>query len=662
MAQMNQQNNMRPQNTQSSGNRQSHSWSFDNVAKKDLNKSQWPFKVVRDKGKPTKMEIRSLTDLNRSFDGTPYNLNDCPRVKSRYSLLFDRFSLINKNEDVTSCITHLLLTYDAVYYLVQKKDGKGPELRGFTYGSDCLKQEDLNGLLSNVLYRSKYLDNNIKQAFKLYNDSEDMVYYNSLRKEVELYLNVRKKLRVLDNSKPIIDVLKSELNFTNLQYLVFMPYPEIAKDYQSLILEGLMRNNIEPTSIPEMMEELKKLPTLNSEIQGVEEFKKGLDRKDYYKSIRKVYMLGPRELTKENVWNLFKSITSDKFSVEPIYISEAEQKRIEKEMVRKEKDYNDIMQAKNEVKCEIKANYVDIMTMIFSMNDIFKTCNLIHEKGLEQRNVEYDIWIKYYKPSLISTYVDSVYNYRMRKSNKPKNYPISTILKAMQSHSDFAVNFITVDDIDFFNTNLVPTYFKDDRRSLDSIECSNFNAIAHLKNLNTILKDIKSEMFVLFESFLGTEYALFGMFMKRYGIGGIEITKILIKNFVNKYQNKYFNITENVKECANSAFYMLVTNTSNLDEYDPVVAASSDEKAGIGEFSHFVVKYLTEISGKTPNTLVPQTTSSKEVEMLKYKYLFETLFSVVDIIDLAKSLVYLDTISGSNLERILAVIGSECNR
>ena len=97
------------QNIKSNNQRINIDWKRSNVAKKDLNANQWPFKIVRTMSGSKNMECRSLTDLNKSFEGTPYNLNTCDKVKSRYTLLFEAFK--NRYANITDKITHLLLTF-----------------------------------------------------------------------------------------------------------------------------------------------------------------------------------------------------------------------------------------------------------------------------------------------------------------------------------------------------------------------------------------------------------------------------------------------------------------------------------------------------------------------------------------------------------------------
>ena len=72
MAQMNnnQMNNnqMNNRNMQANKPMENHSWAIKELTRNDvLATNQWPIKVVRDEGKQTKMEIRSITDLNNAI-------------------------------------------------------------------------------------------------------------------------------------------------------------------------------------------------------------------------------------------------------------------------------------------------------------------------------------------------------------------------------------------------------------------------------------------------------------------------------------------------------------------------------------------------------------------------------------------------------------------
>lgn len=641
-----------------------HNWSFDPVSKKDLNKSQWPFKVVRDKGKATRMDIRSLTDLNKSFDGTPYNLNDCQRVKSRYSMLFDKFRELNKNRETTPFITHLLITFDTVYYLVERKDTSkdsvNVELRSFKYCSSFLKVDDSIGLVSGILYRSKYLETNIKKLFKIYNETNDLVYFNSLRKEVESYINMRKKIRVLDNNKYIVDVLKSEINFTSLKYLVFIPTPKSGLDFYNVVIDELIKNNINPSQIQGINELMSKIPNLENEYNEILNFKESLEKGDFYRSVRKMYLLQSRELNNELVLNLFNSITGDTFNIEPIYISDAEKVRKKKIEEKRKNELENSMVKVNELEVDVKKSFGEVLDILTVMNSMMRETNEIHRKGLENNTVEYTIWINDYNPTKVKSRIDAVYNYwRQNKSKgeKLESYPLREIFKTIQENIGLFGSIDALGELNYFYEYIMPSYFCDDRLTLSryGIEEIKSNTttqtIKNLENLKKVIKAIRTNFIVLFEVFLGIQYALFGVFMKRYGLEGLEFAKMLVKDLVEQVKGKPFNITENVKETSNIAFYTILRGVEHINEYNPETIALISDGNGIGGFAYFVTRYLKEISETELNVLVHGND-----EDLKYYNLMQVSFSIIILLEKSRKLVKLDISNKETIEKIVEVI------
>jgi len=644
-------NNSRPQGNVSSV--QKHTWEIAEVSKKELNANQWPFKIVKNKGQSSRMDIRSITDLKKSFEGTPYNFNECDRIDSRYTKLLNKFRNL---ASITPDITHLLITFDSVYYQVQRKNGSDgnitKEIKNFRFSEDLIKPEEFNGLICGLLLSGGYLENTVKETFLMYNNmckQGENIPDTNLRSAVQNYINNRKKVRVLDNSKPLIDILKSELNFTSLQYLYFIPYPNNSKDYPSLVRDWFNSNKIAVAAYPLMNEMINRLPSLQGEKQGLSDFVNGLRNGDYYKSLRKVFVFSYNEqLTPETISAFFESSNTDKLKA--VYVSEAEKIRKEQEDKKLEKANAEFNEELKEVKGDIASSYLLISMMISSMNSILRKNEEVHSQGKEVNDAEYGIWIKEYEKSKISNRIIDVYDYRNKdceRKNSDVIYPITKILLALQSNSEFTNNKLSQEDIHYF-ASYVPTYFKDDRGSLKSLGCENLSSIEDLKKLNKILNDIKDEIRKLFEVFLGVQYATFGAFMIRYGYGGMKIAKVLVTDLVNSYVNKTFNITPNVKECANDAFYLVNTVGGKL----------VGEKAGYNEedeienkFRNFVMTYLKEISGSEVNTLVHS--NSPKPEVYKYANLFDVLSSVNDIVDNTRTLVHLDTYSEDNVRKMV---------
>ena len=653
---MAQYNNSRPQGNVS--NVQKHTWEIAEVTKKELNANQWPFKIVKNKGQSSRMDIRSITDLKKSFEGTPYNFIDCNKIDSRYTKLLKKFKTY---AEITPDITHLLITFDSVYFQVQRKSATDgniiKEIRGFRFVDDLIKPDEFNSLVCGVLLNGGYLENTVKENFLMYNNmvkQGEKIPDTNLRSAVQNYINNRKKVKALDNTKPLIDILKSELNFTSLQYLYFIPYPSNSKDYQSLVKDWFNSNNIAVSAYPLMNEMRGKLPNLQWEKQGLSDFINGLRNGEYYRSLRKVFIFSYNEqLTPETISSFFESANTDKINA--VYVSEAEKVRKEQEDKKLEKANAEHNEKLNAEKTDIANSYLLISMMIASMNGILRKNEEVHAQGKAVNNAEYGIWIKEYEKSKVANRILAVYDYRKKEFHRTdikEVYPITKILLALQNNAEFTNNKLTEEDIHYF-ASYVPTYFKDDRSSLKSLGCEDFNSVEDLKKLNKILVDIKEDIRKLFEVFLGVQYGTFGAFMMRYGYGGMKITKVLITDFINSYRNKSFNITPNVKEYANDSFYLVNTgNTELVGE-----KAGYDENDDIeNKLRNFVMTYLKEISGSEVNTLVHSNSTNSAV--YKFANLFDVLSSVNDIVENTKSLVHLDSHSEDNIKNMIAEIQS----
>lgn len=686
MAQMNnnQMNNnqMNNRNMQANKPMENHSWAIKELTRNDvLATNQWPIKVVRDEGKQTKMEIRSITDLNKSFEGTRHNLLQCLKVRSRYTLLYDE--LMKHSQDISN-ISHLAITYDTVYYLVNKEVKKSdgnienkPEFKCFTFGTNIFNEDDIERVTNGILLSSGYFDYIIKNDFNNFNeaykqlqaeskqmklkDTEFRTYvkrlpeYNAFAKTMSAVLKSRQKLKVIDNVKPLIDVLKSELNFTNLEYLFFIPYPNEAVDYSEVIKLRLLGKpyNLDYRRVGVIAEELKKVPSLSIEEPGFNSFIDELRQKKHHRTIRKAYLLKSNDVTPKAIYNLFLNVNNSNGDLKPIYVSDAEQAREERKTAQKLAEENQVIKEYDDLKHKVTKFYSEISEMIISMNSIMRICDNIHNKGVDNNNVEYDIWVKEYKPSLIKNRIDAVYEYRTRTVPTDKEkYPICKLLKELNKNYNGG-GFLSDSEVDFFDKYLVPPFYKNDGSSLDKTGIQDLKNIENLKKLSNVLEEIKKETETLFEVFQGVQYATFGVFMKRYGLGGMMITKILIKDFVEKHKGTPFILTDNVKECANEAFYKIYTGIESLAAYDATVAASSGE-GGIGRFAHFVVEYLKEIAEIPPITL--EHSHAQDKENTKYENLFKSLKGVQEIVETCENLVHAEVLSDENRMKMAQVI------
>lgn len=564
---------------------QSHTWSIEKtIAKKELNASLWPFKIIRDKGKPSKMECRSLSALEESFKGTKYNLNECPSVLSRYSLLYNALKKLS-----TSKITHLFITSD--YFCYKIIDENGSHVGKQDFAKQNYSMEDVVGLANSVLFKSKWLSVNVSNSFNAYKKTNGE-YINNLYDSVQTYIDKRTHIKEMDNYKGFLDVLKSDLSFSSLRYL----FIGVSKDsiyLREKVEQYLNSSNID---ISFFKKELSNIPSRDSELNRYVYFLGNL-KNNGFSTIKKVFYVTDNlndYVNKSDFETLFNDVEDYSFArLQVDYVSEAEKQRVQNEMKKKNEEKIAKETEENRIDNLNYKKFEEIMPLIQTMVDFFGKSENIYNEGLKKGTVEFDIWIKYFNTLKLQERINEIYNYN-RKINETfeKYYPISTILNLLALRYGKTEY---VESIKYFNDFIVPKRYKDDRRTLQSIGCD-IKTIEGLKLLNKILTEIEKDVIRLFEVFLGVYYGTFGSFMKRYGIAGLSISKMLLPSLIKEYENKSFIITHNIKEYANECFYMIYKDIMSLEGYTPELARS-DEQGGIGKFADFVMLYLESLSG-----------------------------------------------------------------
>lgn len=697
MAQMNnnQMNNnqMNNRNMQVNKPMENHSWAIKELTRNDvLAVNQWPIKVVRDDGKQTKMEIRSITDFNKSFEGTKYNLVQCPKVRSRYTLLYNE--LIKHSQDISN-ISHLAITYDTVYYVVntevKKADGKldkKSEFKFFPYATNIFKDDDVERVTNGVLLSSKYFDNLIKDSFNDFSlmykkvqieakqskvkDSDFRAYirrtseYNNFYKTMSFVLNSRQKIKTVDNVKPLIDILKSELNFTNLEYLFFIPYPNEAIDYSEIINQRLLAKpyNLDYRESPILIEELKRIPSLNIEEPSYYKFIEELRAKKHQRTIRKAYLYPSNDVTPKSVFKLFKDIMNPENTIKPIYVSDAEKARETKKAMKEAEDNEKIqkyVESANKIRESIKNTHSEILNMLSIINTMVRCSDEIHKKGLEINNVEYGIWINQYDIATMKSIINAVFEHRREKDEEGRSvvvelYPISKIFTEVQEKIGMKDSLDWKFELKYFYENIRPSYFSNETLGVENLNISKLNidvssldsikeVVSNLQNLEKIMNNIKNNFMFLTEVVLGVQYATFGKFMIRYGAGtgGVAMTKMLIPDLVTEYSQKSFNTTKHVKYSANLAFYAIQLTLENLKNYKPETASTMSDTNGIGKLAYFVNTYLEAISGKEVEDL-------KHInENEKYTNLIIVSNHIAAILATCCKLVHLDANSSENI-------------
>lgn len=635
--------------TQENKQGERHTWSIENLSTKDLkNSNLWPFKVVRDKGsKISKMECRSLSALEKSFENTSYNISNCPRVLSRYTLLFNALSKLN-----TQNITHLYITSDFFCYKIEDNTGKS-YIGAQNYASKNLYTiEDIKGLCNCVLVKGKIMTRKIDEVFKMYKKTGQ--YQNVLYDTVSKYRNSRTHMKEIDTSKGFIDILNSDLNFSSLKYLFF------GANEKSMYLQEIVSSELLKSISGDILSQLgKELNVYQSRVFEENRFKNyvtDLRNNKGYRTIRKVFDVTnnlSNYTNKEDFEKLFKEVECSTFSeLKCEYISEAEQKRIQKEVDKKmeekkkaekilkeaealkdKEEYKKLEEErlKETLRKDIFGITNQILDNIFLMTFIIKKSTEVFNKAVEKNSIELSIWAKNYDPNSIKERINVVYSYFKEVYNKDeKIYPIVKMLKEVIDNDDTdkimnKESQITI--LNDFSDNIVPTYFKNDKQSTGF----DFKTIEGLKEIETVLKKINRQVMDLYETFLGVQYAIFGSFMKRYTKNGISIAKMLIPYLVNKYKDNCFYITEKVLENANVCFYLVCMESNSLENYNKEGIEVDDKYKG---YDNFVKEYLKSISAVEVKTLThSESNKEEERDSKRYKNLVGVSSCIYDILN-----------------------------
>ena len=175
-----------------------------------------------------------------------------------------------------------------------------------------------------------------------------------------------------------------------------------------------------------------------------------------------------------------------------------------------------------------------------------------------------------------------------------------------------------------------------------------------LEKTKETIQKTKVELTTLYEATLGVILATFGMFMKRYGLKGISIAKVLVQNLILNYDNGEFYITENIKQCANEAFFMAYKDITSLDDYNSETVATAEV---LGAYHDFVMKYLNELFTVT-QLEHSSIENQKERDRKKYLNIGAVHECVFDIINQCKELLHIEVTNDSVANKITAALNS----
>lgn len=597
-------------------NKNEFNWSYKTIAQKDLNTNLWPFKYVRNEGKATKMECRSLSALKKSFEGTPYNFNDCPRVLSRYSILMKVFK--EKYANDVPRITHLFITFDSVYFMTDN-DGK---VKGGNYGTSLCSTENVKRIICGFDISNKMTENTIAQLFDAYKKTKDNNIAMKLRGCVDYYIKARKHMMVLDNYKNFIDIFKSaELNFSSLKYLIFSPTPNNSFDYRLCITQGI--NALGYGLNQDILNEFEKIPSLEGEVRVFRDFAKSNPQMNI-KSIRKIYEFNSSiALNRDNIREVFKACGNNNYTQGLLFQAELtahEKAEINKKIAElKQQSGEDTID-------ESKAKFIQDIKEIGS---IISNIDIILNKGLDCYNkaglADRDSFADNFRLESIRRGIQGEYDYK----NQNKTIVGSDILAIMpfielgnKLDADL-VELGLAEKTRFYQ--IIPTYFKDERKTEKSMGIG-FDTVEKAEKSVKDLKRLKRQMIDLFEAFIGIQYGMLSVYLKRFGRQGVDAALLLLP--LIKDENRPLVYSRNVLSIAERYLYSSLGLSLNKEAdnfYD-----SEKGQIVIGVFKSFCKEAIDIVNGRDTVALTHSEAAGLTEQMKeKIKNLIEQYKCVV---------------------------------
>lgn len=568
-----------------------YSWSVRSLSereKKMRNSQSWPFKVVKEGDREFNC-ITSITELERSFNNTRFNnkaTEDSMIANGRYNRILK--SLKDKLSDKTQNIHYLYVSYDSIYYMTE--DGNVGEL---SYG------KKLSNDLDNIAYNALFNSNIVRRAISEYKGSMDSYLLSSL---VELYIESRTQMKILkDSKKCIVDIFNSNSNsgvsFINVEYIIFSRTPQNAVDYLEYT-SNFIKETIQKYNLPydeNVEKELSRYISIKEEERKFVELKNLIDsgsKIDGLGKLKKI-VLTDKTFTPENIKRAFVSLKS---------------REIQESIEEKQNKLNEVLDRS-------KDKVLNIYAMIYIMNRIVEINDGINVEG-RSIGFEYPVWIQgNYSLNAVKTRLNLLYQI---ENLKETDIPILGVLS--QVFERFLQKDKTEIDLELqYLDKYLPNNFKNDKHTFKSIGCS-FETDEGVKKVVSVVDDIEKKFFYLFESMLGLQYAMFGLYMGRYGSANAWVAKKKVKVLDELYTpNHPFCLSSNVMEKANKAFYMIKCP----DKIAEGQISVEDMAVNMGDWQYFVKYYLDLLTSDVTINLSEEAKvfnedSEKYVKVLKY--------------------------------------------
>lgn len=557
-------------------NKGSYTWYRKEV--KDYNNALWPFEFVR---QPGNVKCRSISALDDSFKDTPYNLNDSESGYGRYEFL--SYYLL-KIKDKLPKITHLAIGYSCIYYLLEGET----EPKGMVYRTQLC---NIDKVANGVDYTNGITKKKISMLFDNYKMSKNVGVAYELQNTVEYYINVRKNMKTLGSEKPMIDIFTNpDITLPSLKYFVFLENTDAnAYDYRNYVLAKLGFDS-------------QKLQSIQTELNSFIEFVRYLNDGGKYKKLKRVFSMPDNLLFTMNtstvdlkmVKELFKSISNPSYKEYLQYsapLTEEETETIDRNIkeLSNLKDNPQVSEKKNAFEHEYNQiyNLLKKMAVVLSENDYcYQSAS----------NVEKDVWAKYLSSSSgIKEMMQSEYDYKRNNMviNADEIYNIMAVLglhNATETNTDAREIINAVVEI-------LPTYFKDSRKTVNSMGIGFENIDKATKSVE-VIKKLKRQLLDAFEVFVGCQYGILAIYMSRFmnvfdKVQAIGLATNLMPSI--KSDSRKLCCSKNILSVAERCLYKKLG--FSLNKSDSNFYGSEEAKSKLGKYESFCKAVIDVVNG-----------------------------------------------------------------
>ena len=569
-------NQVNQNNKNQHANKGSYTWYRKEV--KDYNNALWPFEFVR---QPGNVKCRSISALDDSFKDTPYNLNDSKTGYGRYDFLVYYLLRI---KDKLPKITHLAIGYSCIYYLLEGEI----EPRGMVYRSQlCNIDKVANGIdYSNAITKKR-----IGMLFDEFKMSKNQALAFELQNSVEQYINIRKNMMTLTSEKPMIDILTNpEITLSSLRYLVFLENTDVnAYDYRNYVAQRLGFDT-------------PKLQSIETEFGSFKKFVDYLKNGNKYKKLKKVFSMPDSELFMNNpssvdmkvVKELFKYISNPN-SQQYLQYSAPLTKEETEEIDRNIQALNNLKgdAGVNEKREAFEHEYNQIFNLLKKMAVVLSENDYCYQSA---SNVEKDVWAKYLSSSSgIKEMMQSEYDYK--RNNMVINADeIYNILAVLGLHNATETN---TDAREIINAvvEILPTYFKDSRKTVNSMGIGFENIDKATKSVE-VIKKLKRQLLDAFEVFVGCQYGILAIYMSRFmnvfdKVQAIGLATNLMPSI--KSDSRKLCCSKNILSVAERCLYKKLG--FSLNKSDSNFYGSEESKSKLGKYESFCKAVIDEVNG-----------------------------------------------------------------